>query len=139
MKMPGIKLLKEFMILELQYDFMGYFILKDKDLSYHHLIIPRCFCGEAGLKDGYYYWNGVILNRETSHQYLHTIEEFDKDRFLAITSEMLDEKLKGYLDMENIVAIDDILTSFENEYADKTRHNGHPIIREEYKKRILRK
>ena len=88
--MPGILLLKNFNILELQYDFMGYFIYTDKDLSYHHLLIPNCL-----LKNSYYYWNGVILNSKTSHPYLHAIEQFDKDRFLAITCEMLDEKVKG--------------------------------------------
>lgn len=59
---------------------------------------------------------------------------------MAITSEMLDQKLKGYLDMKSISAIDDILTSFEREYSGVTFKGSHKeIIKPAYTKRLLKR
>ena len=110
MKEPGINLIKKFHLEELNIDFMGYELMPNDIFTFHHLLIPSC------RKGPYIECNGVILCCSTSHPYLHVIENTDYDMFLNITSEMLDELIKGYLDKENLQYIRDILNSFEKEY-----------------------
>ena len=124
MKEPGINLIKKFHIEERNLDFMGYSLKGNGRLTFHHLIIPSC------QKGPYQEWNGVILCGNSSHPYLHIIEETDYDMFLAITSEMLDELIKGYLDRENLLRIRDILNSFESEYLSQSLCDYK--IKEEY-------
>lgn len=120
-------------IMKLGYDFMGYPVYQKNKLSYHHLIIPRRQSKEAGIGEGYLWWNGAILNQPTSHEYLHLIEAKDFDMFSAITSEMIDENIKGYLDMENLRHILDILHCFEREHlADVSKSKGNYLIKDEY-------
>lgn len=123
---------KKYALNKLKYDFMGYTFQNPDQLSFHHLLVPHRECKKLGLGDGYFPWNGAILRQDTSHNYLHIIEKYDYDRFLALTSEMLDENIKGHLDIQNLKAIDDILTSFENEYIDATFDKGNLIIKPEY-------
>lgn len=59
--------------------------------------------------------------------------------FNALTNEMIDENIKGYLDMENLKYIDDILRCFEREYCGQRTKKGKPIIKEEYTRRLLTK
>ena len=82
--------------------------------------------------EGYLYWNGAILRQDTSHDYLHTIENYDYDRFLAITSELIDENILGELSIENLRRIRDILISFEREYSNERSKSGNLIIKESY-------
>lgn len=125
-------MIKKYALKKLKYDFMGYEFQHPNQLSFHHLIVPHRLCKEQGLGEGYLLWNGAILRQSTSHDYLHIIEQYDKDMFDAITSEMIDENIKGYIDPENLKAIDDILNCFEREYFDAlNKHNKH-IIRPEY-------
>ena len=113
MKDPGINLIKKFHIDKKKIDFMGYETKENEILTFHHLLIPSC------QKGPYEEWNGVILCGSSSHPYLHIIEGTDYDMFLSITSEMLDELIKGYLDRENLLRIRDILNCFEKEYLDE--------------------
>lgn len=124
---------KKYALNKLKYDFMGYQFTKPDQLSYHHLIIPRRMNGPMTIE------NGAILRQDTSHDYLHIVERIDYDMFCAITSEMIDENIKGYLDIENLKAIDDILRQFEREYCGLTTKKGRPLIKEEYTRRWLRK
>ena len=124
MKKPGINLIKKFHIQDENLDFMGYEPREDEILTFHHLIIPSCEKGP------YEECNSVILCGSTSHPYLHIIEGTDYDMFLDITSEMLDELIKGYLDRENLLRIRDILNSFEKEYLDGSLCNYK--IKEDY-------
>ena len=124
---------------KLGYDFMGYDFNKTQQLSFHHLIIPHRHCKENGLGEGYLWWNGAILRQDTSHEYLHVIESRDIDRFNAITSELIDENVKGYLDQDNLFAIDDILDSFEREYSGTSTKKGKPLIKEEFTRRLVRR
>lgn len=124
---------------KLGYDFMAYEFNKTQQLSFHHLIIPHRHCKENGLGEGYIWWNGAILRQNTSHEYLHVIEAKDLERFNAITSELIDENIKGYLDQENLRAIDDILNGFEKEYCGTRTKKGYPLIKEEYTRRLIRK
>lgn len=127
-------------LLELKYDFMGYEFDKEKELSFHHLIIPKRICVARGIEeDGYIEQNGAILKQATSHNYLHIIERYDRDMFDAITALMVDENLKGYLDIDNIKRIDDILKCFEREYSGARTKHGEQLIKEEYTKRYVRR
>lgn len=95
---------------------MGYYIRKKSILTYHHLLIPKHLHGPKT------YWNGCILIRDTSHDYLHEIEKNDPELFYAITSEILDEKIKGKLDMDNIKRIHDMLSYYEKEHIVKQKY-----------------
>ena len=124
---------------KLGYDFMGYEFNSSQQLSFHHLVVAHRYCKKLGYGEGYLWWNGAILRQNTSHDYLHIIESKDLDRFNAITSEMVDENIKGYLDQENLLAIDDILNGFEREYSGTRTKKGYPLIKEEYTRRLVRK
>lgn len=117
---------KKYALNKLKIDFMGYLFTKPEQLSYHHLIIPKRRGGLETIQ------NGAILRQKTSHDYLHIIENYDSDMFYAITSEMIDENIKGHLDTENLKVIDDILQSFEREYINYRTKKGYLLIKPEY-------
>ena len=122
----------EYKLMKLGYDFMGYKIIRKLDLSFHHLIVPHRDCKEMGLGEGYLKWNGAILNQETSHDYLHLIEAKDREIFEAITSEMIDENIKGHLDIDNLKRIKDLLLYFEKEHYDDVNKKGKRLIKADY-------
>lgn len=128
-------MIKKYALQKLRYDFMGYDFTSQHQLSFHHLIVPKRLCRQEGLGDGYLEWNGAILRQATSHDYLHTIERYDKDMFEAITNQMIEENEQGYLDLKNIRAIYDVLTQFEREYCGTTTKHGNVLIKEIYTRR----
>lgn len=123
-------------IMKLKMDFMGYEVSKKNTLSFHHLIVPHRNCKSVKLGEGYLWWNGAILNKSTSHEYLHLIEVKDYDMFLAITSEMIDQNIKGYLDRENLLRIRDILEQFEKEHCSDRGKKGNLLIKDTYLRRV---
>ena len=129
-------MINQFRIMKLGYDFMGYKVDKKNSLSYHHLIIPRRLCSQNGLGEGYLFWNGAILRQDTSHDYLHLIEAKDCDIFLAITSEMIDQNIKGYLDIDNLRRINDLLKIFEKEHCYDRGKKGKLLIKDSYYRRV---
>ena len=130
------QMIKHYKIMKLKIDFMGYEVSKINTLSFHHLIVPHRNCKTFGLGEGYVWWNGAILNQSTSHDYLHLIEVKDYDMFLAITSEMIDENVKGYLDKENLLRIRDILEQFEREHCSDRGRKGNLLIKDSYLRRV---
>ena len=119
MKFITEKMYKDFDMKKTGYDFMGYTFKYKDELSFHHTMIARRDCTKLNVpSEGYLEWNGAILKQLTSHNYLHYIENKDYDRFLAITSELIDENIKGKIDKDNLIMIRDILLSFEREYTD---------------------
>lgn len=125
-------MINDFKIMKLGMDFMGYHVNRKQDLSYHHLIIPRRHCKEARLGEGYLYWNGAILRQNTSHDYLHLIENIDPEIFYELTSEMIDENIKGRLDIDNLKRIHDLLLYFEREHDHDTSKKGKLLIKREF-------
>ena len=123
-------LIREFKLKEVGFDFMGYHLNAGDKYTFHHLVIARRFGGP------YARWNGAILCGNTSHPYLHTIEEYDHDMFYYLTSEMVDINFKGYLDVENLRKINNLLCQFEREHCSDRVHNGKYLIKEEYTRRI---
>lgn len=132
------QMIEYYKIMKLGYDFMGYPTSKKNILSFHHLIVPRCNCKTMNLGEGYLWWNGTILNQPTSHEYLHLIENKDPDMFYAITSEMIDENIKGYLDRDNLLRIRDILERFEREHCSDRGKKGSLLIKDSYLMRVRR-
>ena len=125
-------MVNDFKIMKLGYDFLGYKVNRKQDLSFHHLIIQRRHCKEAGLGEGYLYWNGAILRQNTSHDYLHIIEKIDPEIFYELTSEMIDENIKGRLDIDNLKRIHDLLLYFEREHDHDTSKKGKLLIKREF-------
>ena len=119
MKFITEKMYKDFDMKKTGYDFMGYTFKYKDELSFHHTMIARRDCTKLNVpSEGYLEWNGAILTQLTSQNYLHYIENKDYDRFLAITSELIDENIKGRIDKDNLIMIRDILLSFEREHTD---------------------
>ena len=114
------------------YDFMGYIFSKPNQLSFHHLIIPKRECPQAGLGDGYILWNGAILKQLTSHDYLHLIEQMDKDTFWKITKQMIIENRKGNLDLQQLKQIRYFLEIFEKIHKNDTTKEGKKLIKTMY-------
>ena len=108
-------------------DFAGYTFKSPNSLSFHHLIIPACKGGKETVE------NGAVLNGLTSHPYLHLIQSKDMEIFDLITLQMIDENLKGKLDIENLRKIRDLLLYFEQEHKDDTTKKGKKLIKWEYK------
>ena len=126
MKQITFEMMNMYKLRQLGFDFMGYTFTKPRQLSFHHLIIPRRLNGEETIS------NGAILRRDTAHDYLHRIESVDRDCFNDITSEMIDENIKGYLDITNLRRIRDILEYFEREHCGDTTKRHKCLIKEEY-------
>ena len=126
------QMIKDFKIMKLGFDFMGYKVDKKQSLSFHHLIIPHRESRNYGIGDGYLYWNGAILRQNTSHDYLHIIEKIDPDIFYELTSEMIDENIKGRLDIDNLKRIHDLLLYFEREHDHDTSKKGKLLIKREF-------
>ena len=126
------QMIKDFKIMKLGFDFMGYKVDKKQSLSFHHLIIPHRESRNYGIGEGYLYWNGAILRQNTSHDYLHIIEKIDPDIFYELTSEMIDENIKGRLDIDNLKRIHDLLLYFEREHDHDTSKKGKLLIKREF-------
>ena len=130
-------MIREFNIKRLGYDFMGFRLNRGDIYTYHHLIVPHRHCKEMGLGEGYTRENGAILFT-TSHEYLHLIESKDLEIFNLITSEMIDENIKGYLDTYNLMKINDLLNYFEREHEHNRSKKGKILIKREYYNRIYK-
>ena len=127
------KLYKEYKLEELGYDFLGYEFDSKKELSTHH-ILPRHSGGKTK-KD-----NLCVLNRFTSHNYIHLIEDTDYKVFLELSKYLLEEVKKGEISKEQLLRIEDTLQFFEYKFRDEEDRYGEKLIKPEYKeKRIILK
>lgn len=127
------RLYKEYNLEQLGYDFLGYTFDSKKELSTHH-ILPRHSGGQTKKN------NLCVLNRYTSHNYIHLIEDYDKKVFLQISSHLLKQVNLGKIDIDEIRQIIDLLEFFEFKYRDEESRNGEKLIKPEFKeKRIILK
>ena len=129
MKQVTKLMINEFKIKQLGFDFMGYELQKGDIYTFHHLIIPKREGGRMTRQ------NGAILCGKTSHPYLHTIEAKDYDMFSYITKRMINENIKGSLDIANIRRIHQVLEVFEREHCSDRTKKGHLLIKECYTRR----
>ena len=120
------EMIKMYQLNKLGFDFMGYKFNRSEQLSYHHNVIAKRNGGLETIR------NGAILVRDTSHDYIHVIERIDPEIFYLITSEMLDENLKGKIDIENLRKIRDLLLYFEREHDHDYTKKGKLLIKREY-------
>lgn len=115
------------------YDFMGYEFNSKKELSTHH-ILPRHSGGKTKKN------NLCILNRYTSHNYIHLIEDTDYKVFLELSKYLLEEITKGEISQDQLLRINDALEFFEFKYRNEEDRHGEKLIKPEYKsKRIIKK
>lgn len=127
------RIYKDFKIEELGYDFMGYTFESKKELSTHH-ILPRHSGGQTKKN------NLCALNRFTSHNYIHLIEDTDYKVFLELSKYLLEEVSKGKISREQLLRIEDALQFFEYKYRNEEDRHGEMLIKPEYKtKRIILK
>lgn len=126
------EMIKLYNIKKLGYDFMGYTFNRPEELSFHHLIIPHRDCKREGFGEGYLMWNGAILKQETSHEYLHTIELYDRELFLRITKYMIEENQNKKIDIDNLKRIRDLLLYFEAEHQYDKNKKGKSLIKRKY-------
>lgn len=119
-------MIKIYKIKELGYDFAGYELQKGDIYTYHHNIIAKRDGGPETI------WNGAVLCGKTIHPYLHLIECKDPEIFYLITSEMIDENIKGRLDIDNLKRIHDLLLYFEREHDHDTSKKGKLLIKREF-------
>ena len=131
-------MVNDFNLKKLGYDFAGFHFNKTNELSFHHLIVPHRDSKEYGIGEGYVYWNGAILVQNTSHDYLHLIERINRPMFLAITDELVKENKQGYVDMDNIRRIHNIMEEFEDKYGDERGKKGKLLIKREYVKNRIK-
>lgn len=132
MKEVTREMIKLYNIKKLGYDFMGYTFNRPEELSFHHLIVPHRDCKREGFGEGYLIWNGAILKQETSHEYLHTIELYDRELFLRITKYMIEENQNKKIDIDNLKRIRDLLLYFEAEHQYDTNKKGKKLIKRKY-------
>lgn len=125
------RLYKDYNLEHLGYDFLGYTFGSKKDLSTHH-ILPKHSGGKTK-KD-----NLCVLNRYTSHNYIHLIEDTDYKMFLQVSRFLFEQVKKGEIGQEELLRINDILEVFEQKYRDEEARNGELLIRPEYKERVFK-
>ena len=108
-------------------DWMGY-KLQDR-FSYHH-IIKKSNGGRKVLS------NGAVLF-QSSHNYLHTIESYDYDKYLFINQILKDINNQRYMPTkEQLKEIDYVLREFEDEYEDYLSSRDKLLIKKEYRERV---
>lgn len=109
-------------------DWLGY-KLQDR-YSYHH-IIKKCDGGQRTFN------NGAVLF-QTSHSYLHTIENYDIEKYILLNKILKDINTQRYMSTEEqLRQINFILSQFEDEYEDYISSRNKKIIKDEYKERVL--
>ena len=123
------KLFNDFELYKLGYDFMGYTFDDKKEISYHH-IQPRHYKGKTTYK------NGALLVRETSHNYIHVIEEYEFQLFIELSQELIAEHKDG-ITKDHLLAIRQMLEYFEGRYKDMYTKRGGLIVKEEYIRRRI--
>lgn len=123
------KLFYDFNLHKLGYDFMGYTFDSKKELSYHHIKTKQ-------QKGKTTYENGAILNRITSHNYIHVIEAYEYELFEEISEELKREHKDG-ITKEHLQTIRQILEYFECKYKDTQTKNGVLIVKEDFVRRRI--
>ena len=126
------RLYKDYSLEQLGYDFMGYEFSSKKELSTHH-ILPKHSGGKTDKK------NLCILNRFTSHNYIHLIEDTDYKVFLEISKYLMEQVVKGEISRDQLLRINDALEFFEFKFRDEEDRHGDKLIKPEYKEKRITK
>ena len=109
-----------------KYDFMGYNFRTIDELSFHH-IVKRSQGGSDDIS------NGALLNRETSHPYLHIIENVDYRTYVDINKILKEiNSQKSQPTKEQLERIRNLLLEFESQYKDVESSRGKKLLRKVY-------
>lgn len=107
-------------------DWLGYD--NEEKYSYHH-IIKKCNGGNKLPPIS----NGSVLHL-SSHQYLHTIEHYDLDKYIFLNNILRQVNEQKYMTTkEQLKQIRYVLLEFQREYEGKTSSRDKPIIKKEYR------
>lgn len=104
-------------------DWLGYDNLER--YSFHH-IQKKCKGGERIIN------NGAVLHI-SSHSYLHTIENFDPDKYIFLNTilKAINEQ-RRMPSIEQLKEIKLVLLGFQNEFEGRLSSRDKPIIKKEY-------
>lgn len=117
---------------------MGFTFKRQTELSFHHLIIPKSECKLYQIEEeGYVRWNGAILVKNTSHDYLHVIEQYDRDMFEYISNQMIIMNENGALDEYRLKQIGMVLRKFEGTHSGLRTNKGRRLIKSTYRNRLF--
>lgn len=131
-------MIKEYNLHKLGYDFMGFTFRRQTQLSFHHLIIPKRECKLYQMEEeGYVRWNGAILVKNTSHEYLHVIEQYDREMFEYISNQMIIMNENGALDEYRLRQIGMVLRKFESTHSGLKNNRGRKLIKSTYHNRLF--
>ena len=105
-------------------DWLGYDNLER--YSFHH-IQKKCKGGERIIN------NGAVLHI-SSHSYLHTIENFDPDKYIFLNTilKAINEQ-RTMPSIRQLKEIKLVLLEFQNEFEGKLSSRDKPIIKKEYR------
>ena len=105
-------------------DWLGYD--NEEKYSFHHLT-KKCNGGKRIIS------NGAVLH-QSSHSYLHTIENYDLDKYLFLNRILKDVNSQLMMTTkEQLEQIRYVLLEFQREYEGKQSSRGHDIIKKEYR------
>lgn len=108
------------------YDFMGYTFRTVNDLSYHH-IIKKSDGGPKTIE------NGALLVKDTSHPYLHIIEDREFEIYNYINNILLEiNRQQKPPTKEQLLAIREALYEFEAKHKQDISSSGKLLIRRHY-------
>lgn len=103
-------------------DWLGY--KNEERYSFHH-IQKKCDGGEQRIN------NGAVLHI-SSHQYLHTIENYDLDKYIFLNTIL--KAINEQREMPSIKQLKQmryVLLEFQNEYEGKLSSRGKEIVKKE--------
>lgn len=111
-------------------DFMGFELLPEFTLSYHHI--------KKYEKDGIISINnGALLVKETAHALICTIEFYDKKTFAAIQKILrVINNQRTLPTIEQLIWINSLLDPFEKRYEGEISSRNTPLIKPEFSRRI---
>jgi hypothetical protein len=111
-------------------DWMGYTLERKEIFSYHHLRIAKKDNGPMNEK------NGAILIQTAGHDYLHRIQEYDRNMFLYLTDILIQINDQKHMPTkEQLIEISNTLKEFETEWYGETTKSGKPLIKQRYLRR----
>ena len=122
--------IKQYNILKVGFDFMGYRVTDRSQISIHHFVKR-----ENGGKDEISNCSAIM---RIPHDYLHIIEEIERSKYIVINEQMMIENRLGKLDIDCMRRIDEILCEFEDKHSDDCTKSGKLLILDSFKERYFR-
>ena len=111
-------------------DWMGYQINRGDSLSFHH-VVKKEHHGKYEMD------NGALLNCNSSHPYLHLIENKDLELYIYLNNLLKNiNSQREFPSKQQLLAIDAILRQFEREHCSDRNNKGKFLIKSEFYDRM---